>query len=103
MAAETPTDGMVIRESTRFAPGGYVLPRGISVEADGITLDGGGAVLVGAGRQGTGIRMAGHKGVTIQNVRLRDYYHGIHVRDCRGITLQDNQITSTAEVPANSI
>jgi parallel beta-helix repeat protein len=98
-----PTDGMVLRQDTTFAPGVYFLPNGLSIEADGITLDGSGAVLVGKDRQGQGIRLHGRSDVTVENVRLRDYYHGIYARGGRNLTLRGNQVTSTAEVPANTV
>lgn len=44
----TPGDGMQISADVRFAPGVYYLPNGIDVRADNITIDGGGALLVGA-------------------------------------------------------
>ena len=40
-----PLDGMVVCEDTQFVPGVYHLPTGISIEGDGITLDGDGALL----------------------------------------------------------
>lgn len=98
-----PTDGMTIDKDTALAPGVYHLPRGISIEADCVTLDGNGAVLAGSDRQGQGIRLNGRSNVTIRNIRLRDYYQGIHARGCRSLTLADNQITSTAEVAPNTI
>lgn len=102
MGTVVPTDGMVIREDTAFAPGVYVMPKGISVEG-AVTLDGGGATLIGRDRQGVGVRLEGSSGATVRNLRLRDYYHGIHARDCRNLTLERNQITSTAEVAPNTI
>jgi parallel beta-helix repeat protein len=98
-----PTDGMVIREDTVLAPGVYPLPNGITLEADGITLDGGGAMLVGSDRQGSGLRLNGRKDVTVKNLRLCDYYHGIYAKECRGLVITGNRITSTAEVPPNTI
>ena len=98
-----PTDGMVIRTDTVLAPGVYYLPQGITIAADGVTLDGGGALLIGSDRTGTGIRIEDRAGVTVRNVRLREYYHGILARRCRELTLEANQITSTAEVPPNTI
>jgi len=38
----TPTDGMIITEDAIFQPGVYILPHGLTVAADGITLDGNG-------------------------------------------------------------
>lgn len=98
-----PSDGMVVREDTTLAPGVYHLPRGISIERDGVTLDGSGAVLVGAGREGQAIRVAGRADVTVRGLRLRDYEHGIWARGCRNLTLAGNAITSTAEVPPNTV
>jgi len=102
-AVVVPTDGMVIRSSVRLKPGVYVLPQGLSVAADGVTLDGEGVTLVGCGRRGTGVRVEGRRQVTIRNLALRDYYHGISVRKASGLTLERNQIASTGEVPANTV
>jgi len=99
----TPTDGMVLRQSACLQPGVYVLPAGISIDADGLTLDGNGATIIGAERQGTGIAICGRRNVTICNLRLLDYYHGIAACDAAEITLRDNQISGTAEVPANTV
>src|SRR5881396_191723 len=98
-----PVDGMVIREDTLLRDGVYVLPLGLRIEEDGVTLDGGGATLIGAGRQGRGISLEGRRGVTIRNVRLMDYYHGIHARSCDGLILRENRITSTAEIAPNTV
>jgi parallel beta-helix repeat protein len=98
-----PTNGMRLTESARLAPGTYYLPDGISIDADGITLDGTGAVLAGGGRQGVGVTVRGRSGVTIQGLALREYYHGIHARECTGLTLRENRITSTAEAPPNTL
>lgn len=98
-----PTDGMILREDTRLEPGVYYLPAGIRIAADHVTLDGNGAVIIGDSRTGTGVSVDGHDHVTIRNVRIRDFYHGITVRECKHPTLDGNQISSTAEVPANTI
>src|SRR5438046_449149 len=65
----TPTDGMAIREDTSLAPGVYHLPRGIRIEADGVTLDGSGALLIGSEREGRGVSLEGRSGVTIRHLR----------------------------------
>lgn len=101
--AVVPTDGMEIRCDTRLASGVYHLPNGIRIAADGITLDGAGALIVGSNRTGTGIRLEGRRGVTVRTVRLRDFHHGIRAEHCEGLTLAGNQITSTAEVAPNTI
>jgi parallel beta-helix repeat protein len=102
MSSAVPTDGMVIREDTVFAPGVYVLPNGITIE-DGVSVNGGGATLVGCDRQCIGVRIHGCSGAAVRNLRLRDYCHGIHARDCEGLVLEGNQITSTEEVEPNTI
>ncbi len=98
-----PVSGMVIKANTRLEPGVYLLPDGLTIDADNVTLDGNGATLIGAGRKGAGITVQSHVGVTIRNVRLRDYYHGIVARHCRKLNLAANQVTSTAEIDTYSI
>jgi parallel beta-helix repeat protein len=99
-----PTNGgLVIRENTRLEPGVYYLPEGITIEAPGVTLDGNGATILGDNRQGVGVSVLGQTGVTVRNLRIRDYYHGIVARGADGIVIEQNQITSTAEVGANTI
>jgi len=59
----------------------------IVVKASGITLDGRGAVLVGAESDdpktftGTGLRGEGVSGVTVRNLRARGFERGLHVSD----------------------
>ncbi len=98
-----PEDGLVITKDTIFQPGVYLLPRGISIAADHVTLDGNGSVLVGGGGNGRGLSVDGHDGVTIKNLILRDYYHGIYARRCRELTITGCRVNGTAEVPANTI
>jgi parallel beta-helix repeat protein len=98
----TPTDGMAITADTAFAPGVYYLPNGLTVAADGVTLDGGGALLVGAGA-GRGVSLRGRGGVTIKNLRLSGYYHGIYAEACAGLTLARCEARATAELPANTL
>jgi len=98
-----PKGPLVIRQDTILEPGGYLLPEGIIIDGDGITLDGNGALLVGSGRQGRGVTVLNRTGVTIKNLRVRDYYHGLFASGCKGLTIANCQVTSTAEVPANTI
>ncbi|MBZ0289851.1 MAG: right-handed parallel beta-helix repeat-containing protein, partial [Anaerolineae bacterium] len=95
--------GMVITQDTKLTPGVYYLPDGITIAADGVTLDGGGAVIVGHQRQGRGVEIQGKNRVTIKNLRVRDFYHGIYARNCQQLTIDHCQITSTAEVEPNTI
>lgn len=100
----TETKGsLVIHEDTVLQPGIYDLPEGILMEGDNLTLDGNGALLVGMGRNGRGVTVLNRRGVTIKNLRVRDYYHGLYASGCHGLTIAGCQVTSTAEVPANTV
>jgi parallel beta-helix repeat protein len=92
---------MIISEDTIFQPGVYYVPNGISIGADNVTLDGGGALLIGKERSGRGVTLEGRSGVTIKNLKLRDYTHGIWAQRGSGLTIKGCQIASTAEVPPN--
>ncbi|MBI5957758.1 MAG: right-handed parallel beta-helix repeat-containing protein [Chloroflexi bacterium] len=94
----TPTDGMVITQDTRLIPGVYVLPAGITLDADNITLDGSGAQIVSPAHSGTGIRIEGRRGVTIKGVTISGYYHGIRADHCHDLTLDSVRIRDTAEI-----
>lgn len=72
-----PTDGMIITEDTHFAAGVYVLPNGIEIGADNVTLDGCGAELVSPSDKHTAIRVRGRKNIAIRDIRLSGFYHGI--------------------------
>ena len=98
-----PQNGMVLRADTVLEPGIYHLPDGLELAADGMTFDGNGALLVGQGRQGHGLFTQGRRGVTIKNVRIQEYYHGIQAKDCQGLTISGCQITSTAELPPATV
>ncbi|NTU79647.1 MAG: hypothetical protein HGA45_09620 [Chloroflexales bacterium] len=98
----TPSNGMRITADTALAPGVYHLPGGLIIDADGVTLDGGGALLVGAGA-GRGVTVRGRGAVTIKNLRLQAYYHGIYAEGCAGLSVRGCEVRATAEVPANTI
>jgi len=98
-----PVDGMEITTDAQFEPGVYVLPKGLTIGADGVTLDGNGAVLVGRNRGGPGVTIVARNGATIRNLGLREYHHGIHASRCTRLRLERNHVTSTGEVPANSV
>lgn len=97
-----PTAQMVITEDTRFEPGVYLLPEGITIAANGVTLDGAGAQLIGVNRQGVGLEIKGARDVTVKNLQISNYYHGIRAADCQNLTLKHCKITETAEAPANA-
>jgi parallel beta-helix repeat protein len=98
-----PTDGMVITEDTVFQQGAYYLPNGIVIADANITLDGNGSLIIGKKRNGNGVTVKGYDGVTIKNLKLRDFYHGIYAQKCSDLTISDCQITSTNEVAPNTV
>ncbi len=93
-----PTDGMTIREDTRFAPGIFVLPHGLTIEGDGITLEGDGTTIVSGEQVGVGIAAQGRKGVTVRRLKLSGYYQAIRFDDCENVTVEDVQVRNTAEI-----
>jgi parallel beta-helix repeat protein len=98
-----PTDRLEINQDTKLKPGVYRLPNGISIAADGVTLDGNGAVLVGSSRSGSGVTLLNHQDVTIKNLHILEYRHGISARRCRNLNISGCRVTDTEEVPANTI
>lgn len=98
----TPGDGALITADTTLTPGVHYLPRGLTIAADGVTLDGGGALIVGAG-EGHGVTIRGHGSVTIRNLRLHGYTHGIVAEGCAGLRITGCQARATAELAPNTV
>ena len=94
-----PSDGMVITESVRFAPGIYTLPSGISVERDNVTIDGNGALLVTSAQEGVAITIHGRSGVTVRNLAISGFYHGIRADYCQDLTVELVKVRDTWEIP----
>jgi parallel beta-helix repeat protein len=99
----TPEDGMTLTGDTTFAPGVYFVPNGIEIAADDITLDGNGALLVGDGFKGQGVRLNRRSGVTIRNLAVERFYHGIYASSCSALTLEHNRITRTHELDSPTV
>jgi hypothetical protein len=93
-----PTDGMTITESVRLAPGVYDLPNGITVGADGVTVEGPGALLVGQGHTCVGIRAEGRQNITIRDLAIAGYTHGIRADHCQDVTLENLRVRDTFEI-----
>ncbi len=93
-----PSDGMLIHEDTRFAPGVYVLPNGLSIDADGISLEGEDTLIVSPQQSGVGISARGRKQITIRGLRLSGYYHAVRCDDCADVTIENMQVRGTYEI-----
>ncbi|MDZ4702059.1 MAG: NosD domain-containing protein [Rhodothermales bacterium] len=89
---------LVITSSVTVAPGEYYLPAdslgAIRIEGDSITVDFNGAILNGAlpgaapdTFEGSGVFVAGGRGVTIKNAVVRGYKVGLIARDADQLTI----------------
>lgn len=93
-----PTDGMQITENTQFAPGVYVLPNGLHIMGDNITLQGEGVWIVSPAKTGVGIRAKGHKNITVQGFQVNGFHHGLRFDDCENVTLESVTVRGTSEI-----
>ncbi|HET9907429.1 MAG TPA: hypothetical protein VFQ23_12325, partial [Anaerolineales bacterium] len=73
-------NGLTLSKDTKLEPRVYLLPEGISIDSDNVTLDGQGATIIGVDKTGEGIKIFGRKNVTIKNLRVMNYYHGISIK-----------------------
>ena len=96
-------NGLRINKNTQLESQVYVLPEGITVDSDNVTLDGRGATIVGTDKMGQGISVSGRKNITIKNLKILNYYHGISIRASREIEISNCTITSTAEIQSNTL
>ncbi len=93
-----PEDGMTITRDTALKPGVYFLPNGLHIARDGVTLDGNGALIIGDGFRGRGVSVNQRSGVTIRNLRVERFYHGIWVNAGANIRVEGCQVTRTHEL-----
>jgi parallel beta-helix repeat protein len=96
-------NGLTINRATTLEPKVYLLPEGITIDSDNVTLDGQGATIVGINKTGLGINVSGRKNIVIKNLRIMNFYHGMSVKNSRGIEIHNCTITSTAEISANTL
>ena len=95
---------LTINKDTQLEPRVYVLPGGITIDSDNITLDGHGATILGTDKTASqGIRISGRKNITIKNLRILNYYHGISIRRSRGVEIHDCTIGLTTEIQSNTL
>jgi parallel beta-helix repeat protein len=86
-----PTDGMVIRESVSFCSSSYDVHGGISIVANGITLDCGTAILRGVvGESEIGIRAENVDGITIRNCNVVTFNQGLYLKNVTNSLIEDN-------------
>jgi parallel beta-helix repeat protein len=93
-----PADGMEIREDTRFAAGVYVLPNGLNIAADDLTLEGDDTLILSPTQENVGIHAAGRKGITLRGLRLSGYYHAVRCDDCENVTIENVQVRGSYEI-----
>jgi len=73
-------NGLRITNDTQLEPKVYLLPEGITIDADNITLNGRGATILGTDKTGEGIRASGRNHIILKNLRVMNYYHGISIK-----------------------
>ncbi|MEM4263984.1 MAG: hypothetical protein QW666_03780, partial [Candidatus Woesearchaeota archaeon] len=82
-----PVDGMAIYQNTVFCARTFDLPNGISIGADNIELDCGGAILRGNMKGETGLRIDGRKNVRIKGCNILTYKIGIYIKNSTYTTI----------------
>lgn len=97
-----PYSGMVITNNIIFEPGEYEFKDGLGliVAADGITIDGNGAMIRGRGREGNihtyagiGLFSNGFSNVTVKNIALRGFQTGMKVMNGSHWTIANNDLS----------
>lgn len=97
-------NGLQVTQDTKLEPRVYLLPEGITIDADDVTLDGQGATIIGSDKsKGQGIRVEGRRNVAIKNLRVLNYFHGMSIRNSSGIEIKDCTISETGEIPSNTL
>jgi parallel beta-helix repeat protein len=96
--------GLTINKDTQLEPKVYLLPEGITIDSDNVILDGHGATIMGTDKTASkGIKISGRKNITIKNLRILNYYHGISIKKSTGIEICDCTITLTTEIQSNTL
>ena len=90
--------------ATQLEPRIYILPDGITIDSDNLTLDGNGATIMGIDKTSSqGIKVFGRKNIIIKNLRVLNYYHGVSVKQSSGIELSHCTISLTTEIQSNTL
>ena len=97
-------DGLTINKDTKLEPKVYLLPEGITIDSDNVTLDGHGATILGTDKtHSQGIKVNGRKNIIIKNLRILNYYHGISIKKSTGVEICNCTITLTTEIQSNTL
>lgn len=100
--AVIPTDGMKITASVTLKPGVYSLPKGITIAADGVSVDAKGVTLIGAGTD-QAVYAKGVKDFVLRGLEAQRYKWGVNVRDGKNVSVEDCRIRDTAEEPPDEV
>lgn len=104
-----PRPGLVLTRDTTFTPGEYHFDagEGMVIGADGITVDGNGAIIVGPGTAGnpasfagTGIQSEGHSNVTLKDLTVKGFDLGLKVVDGASWTITGNDFSDNYTDPS---
>src|SRR5688572_12848936 len=97
-------NGLRVNKDTQLEPKVYLMPEGITIDADDVTLDGHGATIMGTDKTSSqGIKVFGRKNVIIKNLRVINYYHGVSVKQSSEIEISHCTITLTTEIQSNTL
>ena len=96
-------NGLRLNKDTQLEPKVYLLPEGLTIDSDDVTLDGQGATIMGTDKTNQGIIVSGRKNIIIKNLRIINYYHGISIKQSHTIEISNCTITSTAEIQSNTL
>ena len=97
-------NGLRIDRDTQLEPKVYLLPEGITIDADNMTLDGQGATIMGTDKTNSqGVKVFGRKNVVIKNLRVLNYYHGVSIKQSSGIEISHCTVTLTTEIQSNTL
>src|SRR4026208_453485 len=93
-----------ITTDIQLEPRIYILPGGITIDSDNVTLDGNGATTMGIDKTNSqGIKVFGRKNIVIKNLRVLNFYHGMSVKQSSGIEISHCTISLTTEIQSNTL
>jgi parallel beta-helix repeat protein len=97
-------DSLTIHKDTQLQPKVYILPEGITIDSDNVTLDGHGATIMGTDKTNSrGVNVSGRKNIVIKNLRILNYYHGISIKNSTAVEICGCTITLTTEFQSNTL